>query len=181
MFFARILLLITVAWLVLQTDIRAQGIIWTGPTITFSNAPGSSWFLAANQDRISDNVWLTRDTKKGLFNARNEASYNNNLTPFSPVDTEWAIGALTNWATLSYSTWEACYGGQNQLASQILNRPTVLHLIPDDIYLSITFTYWGGFGGGFAYTRSTAAVPEPSAAALFIGGALLWLQRHRRR
>ncbi|MDB6022391.1 MAG: hypothetical protein JWQ04_2248 [Pedosphaera sp.] len=38
----------------------------------------------------------------------------------------------------------------------------VVHLVNEDIYLSLTFTAWGRFhSGGFAYTRSTPAVVAP--------------------
>ena len=46
----------------------------------------------------------------------------------------------------------------------------MLHLISDDIYLSIKFTSWGGSSGGFSYNRSTPAVPEPSSAVLILAG-----------
>jgi hypothetical protein len=49
----------------------------------------------------------------------------------------------------------------------------VLHLIPDDIYLSVRFTLTStGSGGGFSYIRSTPLnVPEPSVASLLRGGS----------
>jgi hypothetical protein len=54
--------------------------------------------------------------------------------------------------------------GQNGLGQQ-----AVLHLITDNIYISIEFTAWGARGaGGFSYTRSTpaAAVPQSPAATI---------------
>ena len=39
--------------------------IWTGSTITFSKAAGADITDAANQDRITDNVWITRGNGGG--------------------------------------------------------------------------------------------------------------------
>lgn len=39
----------------------------------------------------------------------------------------------------------------------MVNQPIVLHIMPDNIYLQLTFTLWagGGSGGNFTYTRTT--------------------------
>ena len=43
------------------------------------------------------------------------------------------------------------------VGDNIVGRPGVLHIIPDDIYIDIIFTSWSGgaTGGGFAYTRKS--------------------------
>ena len=164
----------------LSSRITAQGVVvWNGPLLTFSNAPGSLWFLAANQDQLTANVALTRDTKRGLFNALSEGGYSS--ANLSPADTEWAVGSLTNYSSLTYADWTTCYGGAHVLNPYILNNPSVLHLITDNIYLGITFTYWGGNGGGFAYERTSAvAVPEPKSSKLAGAGLLLLAASWRR-
>ncbi len=163
-------------FLPLPSRLHAQGVVvWNGPLLTFSNAPGSLWFQFANQDQLTANVALTRDTKRGLFNALSEAGYS--AANLSPADTEWAIGILANYQSLTYNNWTDCYGGAGLLSTKILNNPSVLHLITDNIYIGITFTTWGGSGGGFVYERTTAAaVPEP-ASALLLGAGLVWLRR----
>lgn len=146
----------------------AQGsIVWNGPVITFVNLPGSDWTQAANQDQITANVWLTRASTKGLFNAASEGSY----THFaSPADTEWAYGLLANYATLTYASWENWNAGN---PPGMVGRNAVLHLVTDDIYIAIKYDFWGGSGGGFTYERTTfASVPEPAASSLAILGAL---------
>jgi len=56
----------------------------------------------------------------------------------------------------------------------MIGQDAVLHLISDDIYLSIKFTGWGGAGGSFSYDRSTPTpVPEPSAYALILLAGLV--------
>ena len=159
--------------------LAAQGaVVWNGPVITFSNAPGSLWFLTANQDRLTANVVLTRDTRRGLFNAASEGGYSS--LNFSPADTEWAVGSLASYSSLTYADWTTCYGGMNVLNTFILNNPSVLHLMTDNIYVGIKFTYWGGSGGGFAYERTTAAVvPEPSSALVAFAGLLLFVATRR--
>src|SRR3954447_24032724 len=43
--------------------------IWNGPKITFTKANNANPSLATSQDRITANVWLTRDSTMGLYNA----------------------------------------------------------------------------------------------------------------
>lgn len=164
----------------LGNNVRAQGtIIWNGPVITFTNLPGSDWTQAANQDHLTANVWLTRKTTKGLFNAASEGGFTHNV---SPADTEWAFGLLANYATLTYANWETTYGGPGALAGNIVGQNAVLHLITDDIYVGLKFTAWGGSSGGFTYERTTlAVVPEPRATVLAILGALAWLRIVRQK
>lgn len=128
-------------------------IVWNGPTITFTKANGVSPLSAAGQDKITDNVWLTRDVIEGIFNIVTETDYDKRGV--SPAGTEWAYGSLSNYNTLTYRSWE---GFNGMKPPTMINKPAVLHLIADNIYIGITFTSWGGAGtGAFSYTRTTAA------------------------
>ena len=144
--------------------------------MTFSNAPGADWTQPANQDHLASDVWLTRlgtgNNLRGLFNAARENHY---VSSLSPVGTEWALGSLANYATLTYADWATCFGGPGNLNSTIISTNAVLHLVNEDIYLSVRFTFFGSSGtGGFAYERSTPAnVPEPSAKIIFAMGTPL--------
>ena len=103
---------------------------------------------------------LTRNGNNALYNT---AAGETSAGPSSPLDTEWAFGALADYATLSYQSLESMRNGD--LAAVILNKPMVMHLINEDIYLSVEFTDWGQhFAGGFAYTRSTPAQGTPPPA-----------------
>ncbi len=146
--------------------------LWTGPLITYSQ-PAPDPTQAANRDQLTPNVALTRGVPSGggsggIFNGVMETAF----TKFvSPADTEWAVGSLANYATLSYSDWTTAGGG-----NPVHNYPgqqLVVHLISDDIYLSLQFTSLPA-GPGFAYTRSTppaANVPPTVAIASPANGA----------
>src|SRR6267143_26747 len=134
--------------------------VWNGPTISFAKSNYANPLLAQNQDRLTANVWITRGSSRGLFNAKTESSFTHYL---SPAGTEWANGSLENYATLSYTNWNYWAKGVNPNPYATVGVQAVLHLIPDDIYLSVQFTSWTGgapgggpsYGGGFSYLRST--------------------------
>ena len=131
-------------------DVNAQT-IWTGAATTFTKENNADWTLAANQDRITNNIWITRANNQGIFNIATESSY----TDFSsPADTEWAIGTTANIGSLTFQNWEDTSGSN---PPSLVSQDLVVHLISEDIYIDIKFTSWqsGGAGGGFSYERST--------------------------
>jgi len=132
---------------------------WDGPTITFTKADYADWTDPANQDRLTDNVWLTRADTRQLFNIVIETEaggYGSN----SPLDTEWARGSLADYLTLSYKNLVDFANGWPE--SGLVGVNGVLHLKTDNIYIGIKFTSWTARGGGgFAYVRTTAD-PTPS-------------------
>jgi hypothetical protein len=145
----------------------ADPVIWTGPTITFSKAGSSNPTLPEHQDRMTDNVWITRGgpAEGGIYNvAAGETAY---VQFSSPADTEWATAIVTgnmgqtisasNGPNLTYTTWAQAYGGPSfELLDNIFIHNAVVHLITDDIYLDLTFTQFDSLGN-FAYERSTPA------------------------
>ncbi len=145
----------------------AQGtIIWNGPTIAFTNT------TVADVDQLVSDVWLTRASQQGIFNTA--PGMENSYSGGSPAGTQWALGELANYATLSYSDWAGCYGGQHNLARNIVGSDAVVHLVNSDIYLSVQFTSWGGSAGGFSYIRSTpVGTPEPTTTSIALTGLLL--------
>src|SRR4051794_4992021 len=156
-------LLISLCLAVLSGSLSGRAAtVWNGPLITY-NQPAPDPTQAANRDQLTPNVSLTRALTSGMFNGVSESFYTHNV---SPAGTEWAVGELADYATLSYSSWEAAGGG-----NPVINLPgqqLVLHLIADDIYLSLKFTYLGGHSaGGFTYDRSTpAAANVPPTVAI---------------
>tara|TARA_B100000900_G_scaffold358466_1_gene329379 strand:+ start:348 stop:1067 length:720 start_codon:yes stop_codon:yes gene_type:complete len=136
--------------------------VWDGDDVTFSKSDGADFNQASNQDRITDDVWLTRGSGGGLFNIKNESSYSEGV---SPSQTLWAIGETSD-NDLVFENFRDFYGlGGNRPPT---NTQIVLKLTQgtmqesDDIHIDLTFTSWtsggsgqNGGGGGFSYTRST--------------------------
>jgi len=128
---------------------EASFTVWSGAKITFTKADGANPGQAANQDRITDNVWITRGNNGGqIYNAVTETSANQQT---SPADTEWAIGTTDDITNLTFDTFRETIRPQNVVGTDL-----VLHLITDDIYIDVRFTGWSqNKNGGFAYQRST--------------------------
>ena len=129
----------------------SESTIWNGNTITFTKADGANPEEEANQDRITDNIWITRGNDGGqIFNIKTETSYNKTD---SPVGTKWAVGTLDEIETLTFKKFRAAVEKPN---SSLVGKNLVMYLEEDDIYLSIKFTSWSEQkNGGFAYERST--------------------------
>src|ERR1051326_5602148 len=128
--------------------------IWNGQLISFNKGNFTDPTQAANQDRITGDLWLTRGSSQGLYNAHNEGFFSHFS---SPAGTQWATGSLSNYATLSYTDWNSWAKGVNAGPPSTIGIQAVVHIIPDDIYFSIKFTSWqASGGGGFSYLRSPA-------------------------
>lgn len=128
--------------------------VYSGEMITFTKADGADPTEEANQDRITDNVWITRGNTGGqIYNAVTESMFDKDN---SPVDTEWALGTTEQGiANLSFDKFRATIQPKN-----VVDENMVLHLITDDVYIDIKFTSWSqgnsGSGGGFSYERRSA-------------------------
>lgn len=147
----------TLTLFIFSLSLSAQT-IWTGSTITYTKENFVDVTLEENQDRLTDNVWITRNNSRGIFNAASETEYSDFS---SPADTEWAFGTTADIDGLTFDTWEATINSNP--INNMLDEDMVLHLITDDIYIDIKFTFWQqGLGqgqpggGGFTYERSTA-------------------------
>jgi hypothetical protein len=126
--------------------------VWDGPMIGY-NQPTPDPSQASNQDRITPDIWLTRANMKGLFNAFDEAS----AGPFSPAETLWAFGSITNYSSLTYTNWLALLNNASPVT--LIGQPMVVYLTSDNVYFSILITNWASGGvGGFGYLRSTPVV-----------------------
>lgn len=121
-----------------------------GATIVFTKLPGADPTLEANQDRITDNVWITRGNNGGqIYNAKVESSADKNN---SPLGTSWAIGTLENKDALTFTPFRTAVG-KPQL--NVVGKDLVLYLEDDDLYLSVKFNSWSSSqSGGFSYVRS---------------------------
>ena len=135
----------------LLTLIKLPGqVIWTGPTVSFTKPSAANWTLVEHQDRITDNVWITRAEDRGIFNIKAETSY---IQLNSPSDTEWAFGTTAEIGTLVFKDWATAI---DRNPPDAINKNMVLHLITDAVYIDIIFTSWDiRTGGGFSYNRSS--------------------------
>jgi hypothetical protein len=143
--------------------------VWSGYGFSFTRVDDANPTLPENQDRITENVWITRQVQQGIFNIHDETSYQAD----SPADTQWATYinnptatiAATNYTNLTFAPWIDAYGGPagGTLPGRLLGGNAVVHLVTDDIYLDLRFTDWtfGAQGGGFAYERALEPVVEP--------------------
>src|SRR6185436_19788965 len=108
--------------------------IWTGPQTTFTKAANADPSQAANQDRLTPNVWITRGDDHGLYNAKTETSFSHFS---SPADTEWANGTTANYSSLSYADWNTWAKSVNGSPPSTVGVNAVLHLKSEDIYIDI--------------------------------------------
>jgi hypothetical protein len=158
--------------------------LWTGPNTNFINTGGQADVLVPG----------------ALSIARTPGSflYNTNVDLFgsgegTPSDTEWAFGTIDQFNSLTYEPFSQIRDDGRALGLHVFQylltggptngpKPMVVHIINEDIYLSLTFSQWGSGGNAtFAYTRSTpgAVVPptptvtitNPIAGAVFAAPA----------
>jgi len=136
--------------LITLTDAEENFTIWSGEKITFTKDDGADPNLEENQDRLTENVWITRGNEGGqIYNVNQENAASKDS---SPADTEWALGTTADIANLTFELFRTAVVNPQSVAGKDL----VLHLITDDVYLDVKFTSWSqGKLGGFSYERST--------------------------
>ncbi|MBT3590441.1 MAG: T9SS type A sorting domain-containing protein, partial [Candidatus Marinimicrobia bacterium] len=124
--------------------------------LTFRKANNADWTMEENQDRVADNVWLTRQNSQSIFNIALEDAYSS--ASQSPVGTEWAYGHAAHTEGLTFQHFKAAV---NNSPPSSIGKPLVLHTIDEDAYYDIMVHHWAGGspGGGFAWTRSSGEVP----------------------
>jgi len=145
---------------------HADPTLWTGPTIIFTQfSPTPS---VTSDTVLAGKVVLTRGINKVLYNAAPGSGDSYPPGANSPTDTEWAFGTIANYASIKpYHSLEYLRDNPftGNFAQVLTNRPMVMHIISDDIYLSVKFINWGsGFSGGFTYQRSTPSAPPPTVS-----------------
>jgi hypothetical protein len=134
--------------------------IWSGYDVSFAKANFADWTLPANQDRITNALWLARADSQGMFNIQQESAYERFV---SPTDTEWGYGTTDDIPSITFQDWGHAVGFSPP-SSVGLNM--VVHIISEDIYIDIRFTSWTSGssgqtnGGGYSYVR--AAGPPPA-------------------
>ena len=134
----------------IDPDDLSNATIWRGETKTFTKVDNSDPNSEENQDRITSNVWITRGLSgKEIYNYVTESGPTRGQ---SPEGTLWAVGSIDDLSSLSFSTFRNAVKSPKDSPGQNL----ILHLIEDNIYLTVKFTSWSeGRSGGFSYQRST--------------------------
>ncbi|PKP39720.1 MAG: hypothetical protein CVT98_00735 [Bacteroidetes bacterium HGW-Bacteroidetes-15] len=123
---------------------------WTieGEIVEFIKPNLADWNLPENQDRISDNVWITRKSTQGLYNYAQESGYGTG----SPKGTQWAFGLTETLTPVDYENW---IDAVNNNPSSMIGQDISLWLVEEGRYFDVLFSSYsgGGTNGGFAYTR----------------------------
>ena len=119
--------------------------------LSFSKSDGADPSLEENQDRLSDNVWITRGNSGAqIFNIKKRSSADKDS---SPVGTEWSIGTIDQVSQLVFRDFRST---SQDKPKSLVGKNMVLHLLEDNIYISVKFSSWSsGKKGGFAYDRSS--------------------------
>ena len=122
--------------------------LWTGPDFDFIQSSTN-----VTDELIPGAVSLTRAYSQWLYNPD---AGDQGPDVGTPTDTAWAFGTLDNYGAYSYQSFYSLRNGD--LSTLLPGNPMVVHLVNEDIYLSLTFSAWPRKGGYIAYTRSTPAV-----------------------
>ena len=130
--------------------------IWSGPDLIFEKGANTDPNNALNQDNITPSVAITRGNNGGhIYNAISETQSEKDI---SPLGTEWAIGDTSNIENLNFLPFRDAVGRPQD----VVGKKLVLHIIEENVYLSVEFTSWktgtgngNGGNGGFSYVRST--------------------------
>jgi len=126
--------------------------IWSGPQITFTKEADVDISLESNQDRLNDEVWITRFNDGGqIVNIKVETA---SVKEESPVGTLWAVGTTAEIESLEFEKFRDVLGQPKDRVGEDL----VMYLIDEDAYLDIRFTSWSAgstSGGAVSYIRST--------------------------
>ncbi|GAA5020163.1 hypothetical protein GCM10011506_05330 [Marivirga lumbricoides] len=124
-----------------------------GEEVTFTKTDFADWTLEENQDRITEQVWITRANEQGIFNFAYESSFRSDE---SPAGTEWSYGNSLNLSSDDYRNWLSAI---SENPPEMVGRIISMHAIEEDRYFDIEFTSWTEWteessGGGFSYIRN---------------------------
>lgn len=117
--------------------------------VGFAKVNGTDPTEAANQDRITDNVWITRGNEGGqIYNAKTESIADKDA---SPAGTLWAVGTVADKDNLTFTPFREAVGKPKD----VVGKDLVMQLVADSIFIDIKFIGWGADKeGSFAYNRT---------------------------
>jgi hypothetical protein len=139
----RITLLLSITYIIINNSLFADPVI-------FAKQDSADWTLPENQDRITDNVWITRKHNQSIFNIAQEEGYSGNNG--SPMGTLWADTATANADSINYTNFVVMHGGSPQ---SLIGDTLSMYLPQDGLYFDVIFLSYSGSntGGGFSYSR----------------------------
>ena len=122
----------------------------SGETIFFTKLDSADWTLIENQDRITNDIWITRKHNQSIFNIAQENGYSGSNG--SPIGTLWANNKSSDAALNDYVSFVQMHGSNPQ---SIINDTVSLFIPSSDQYFDIVFFSFSGgnSGGGFSYIR----------------------------
>jgi hypothetical protein len=149
------LLVFLIVYLIYGSNVHSQT-IWNNGSFTFTKT------AAGQQDCITAQTCLTRVTVPYNSVCQTVSGFQG-CSYAGPCNTQWALGSISNWNTLSYGNFFITNGCDPSFG---LPKTYVVHLLNENIYLEITFTYWQSGGSNFSYTRTTgpstcSGIPNP--------------------
>lgn len=129
-----------------------SGCAYAGPlSLTFTKPDNVDWTLPENQDRVMDNVWITRQLTQGLFNAVDQTAWDG--LAGGPTNTLWKQQFTTEAGV--YESWISA--AMNMPSSNCNgDLPWSLQIVDEQIYFDVIWHSFSGGGsfGGFSYTRT---------------------------
>lgn len=122
--------------------------IWTGPRLIFYKSAYADINLEQNQDRITENVWISRGNSAPLINVLGGEGC-------EPTRVKMAYGTIAGLDTLTFSDCMEKLEGSN--LKDLPGKDVVFYLTADDTYIDVHFLTWtsGANGGEFSYERTT--------------------------
>jgi hypothetical protein len=126
--------------------------IWDGDEIIFEKESGTDPFLAENQDRISQSLWISRRNDGGaLLNMYAESNADN----FSPEGTLWALGTVDQLTDLSFMPLREVTNPRDLPGSSLIMYDKRMHFYVPFIFLTWDNGGKQGRSGGVSYRRRT--------------------------
>ena len=125
-------------------------------TVTFTKENYADYNSEENQDRITDNVWITRQNNQPFYNAAVQDCYyctTYDGENYRQNGLEWRYGFTGN---SDYPDYTNDLRSLKQSYGLVEGSIYSMHLIEEDIYFDLEFHSWtsGQQGGGFSYTRT---------------------------
>jgi uncharacterized membrane protein len=117
-------------------------------TVMFEKANFANWELPENQDRVAEDLWITRANTEALFNAFDQTEYDYD----GPTNSGWVFDQTLLADPGDYEGFIPSIGGGPQ---QVIGKYMSMRHETSGMIYNVMFSKYsgGGPGGGFAYTR----------------------------